>query len=76
MTTTTQDAASRSAQEAPKLRKAAPMTFSARLAATLQDADDAAWFFNVPHEPTVDAASSQAEPAKSEDRVQIGPLDV
>lgn len=58
------------------MRSAAPLTFGARLAALLQTAENAAWFFNVPPESPGDTTPPQAEPAEPEDKVQIGPLDV
>ncbi|MGE8449076.1 MAG: hypothetical protein ACN6OP_00350 [Pseudomonadales bacterium] len=76
MTTAIQYIASRSAQEAPKMRIAAPMTFGARLARHRLAPGETAWFFNVPQEPPSDTTPPQAEPAKPEDKVQIGPLDV
>lgn len=76
MTTTIQYIASRSAQEAPKMRIAAPMTFGARLAGRCLAPGEAAWFFNVPTEALSDTTPVQAAPPEAEDKIQIGPLDV
>ena len=58
------------------MRNTAPPTFGARLAKHLISAEEAAWFFNVPQESPSEPAPQPEAPARSDDKVQIGPLDV
>lgn len=55
--------------------RSAPITFGARLALHRPAPEEARWFFNVPDEAPADVAPPAA-PAETDDRVQIGPLDV
>ncbi|MCW3151928.1 hypothetical protein N8H69_05235 [Achromobacter spanius] len=58
------------------MRKAAPMTFGARLAARRFTKEEIAWFFNVPTELLSETPPVQAPPPDTRDKIQIGPLDV
>lgn len=58
------------------MRNAAPLTFGARLASRRLEPGEAAWFFNVPQESPSEPAPQPEAPARSDDKVQIGPLDV
>lgn len=58
------------------MRNSALLTFGARLASRRLAPGEAAWFFNVPQESSSEPTPQPEAPAKSDDKVQIGPLDV